>query len=90
MTRKRSRPYTLGARFVVDDATRAQWAERLRAAREKRGITQAALADQLGCTRQALSAWERGINVPSLEARRAIAAALGRRVTSLFPEPVAA
>lgn len=97
MTRKRSRPYNLGLRFVVDDATRVAWGERLRAARIARGITQAQLANAIaernggiGCTRAAVSAWERGVSAPAPEARKIIARALKVPVSRLFAEPVAA
>jgi transcriptional regulator with XRE-family HTH domain len=99
MTRKRSRPYNLGLRssFVVDDATRVAWGERLRVARAERGITQSQLADAIaernggiGCTRAAVSAWERGVSAPSPEARPIIARALKVPASRLFAEPVAA
>ncbi|MET0996093.1 MAG: helix-turn-helix transcriptional regulator [Mycobacterium sp.] len=90
MARKAPRPYTLGFRASVDSATRAEWARRLREAREERGITQRAIADQLGCTRATISAYERGVNTPSPEVRRALARALKRPASRLFPEPVAA
>lgn len=35
--------------------------------REKRGITQAELAKQLGLTRAGVNAWEMGISVPSTQ-----------------------
>ena len=90
MARKRSRTYSMGFRVAVDDATRAEWAQRLRAARVARAMTQAQLADTLGCTRAAVSAWERGINTPTPEVRRMIARTLKRPASRLFPEHVAA
>jgi transcriptional regulator with XRE-family HTH domain len=90
MTRKRSRPYNLGLRVIVDDTTRDGWAQRLRAARDERGLTQLALANMVGCTRACISAWERGVNTPSLEDRKALARALRTSVARLFPQPNAA
>lgn len=87
--RKRPRPYTLNVR-VVDAPTREAWAQRLRAARLTRGWSQRDLAEHVGCTRACVSAWERAINAPPLEARIALAGALGRSPSRLFPERVAA
>lgn len=42
-------------------------AERIRALREQRAITQAGLAKQLGITRSSVNAWEMGISVPSTQ-----------------------
>ena len=40
-------------------------ADKIKMLREKRGITQAELAKQLGITRSGVNAWEMGISVPS-------------------------
>lgn len=40
-------------------------ADKIKMLREKRGITQADLAKQLGLTRAGVNAWEMGISVPS-------------------------
>lgn len=88
-TRKRPRPYSLGMR-AIEPATRDEWARRLRAARLARGWSQQRLAEHVGCTRACVSAWERGVNAPPLEARIAIANALGRSLARLFPERAAA
>ncbi len=42
-------------------------ADKIKALREKRGITQAKLAKQLGVTRSGVNAWEMGISVPSTQ-----------------------
>ena len=42
-------------------------AERIKALREKKGITQAELARKLGVTRSGVNAWELGISVPSTQ-----------------------
>lgn len=42
-------------------------ADRIKAIREQRGLTQADLAKQLGITRSSVNAWEQGISVPSTQ-----------------------
>ena len=42
-------------------------AEKIKALREQNGLTQAALAKQLGITRSSVNAWEMGISVPSTQ-----------------------
>lgn len=42
-------------------------ADRIKALREKRGITQTELAKKLGITRSSVNAWEMGISVPSTQ-----------------------
>lgn len=42
-------------------------AERIKALREVKGITQAELAKKLGVTRSSVNAWELGISVPSTQ-----------------------
>lgn len=42
-------------------------ADKIRTLREKRGITQSALAKQLGVTRSGVNAWEMGISIPSTQ-----------------------
>lgn len=49
---------------MLDDR-RKVLGRRLRAARERSKLSQDAVADSLGVTRQALSAWERGGSCPS-------------------------
>ncbi len=42
-------------------------ADKIKSLREQRGITQAALAKQLGITRSGVNAWEMGISIPSTQ-----------------------
>lgn len=42
-------------------------ADRIKALREQRGMTQSELAKQLGITRSSVNAWELGISVPSTQ-----------------------
>ena len=42
-------------------------ADRIRALREQKGLTQTELAKQLGITRSSVNAWEQGISVPSTQ-----------------------
>lgn len=42
-------------------------ADRIKALREQRSITQAELAKRLGITRSSVNAWEMGISVPSTQ-----------------------
>lgn len=42
-------------------------ADRIKALREQKGITQTDLAKQLGITRSSVNAWELGISVPSTQ-----------------------
>ena len=58
--------------------------DRFRLARLARGLSQGALADIAGVTRQSISGIESGRWSPSLEVALALAAALGARVEDLF------
>ena len=42
-------------------------ADKIKTLRNKRGITQAELAKQLGVTRAGVNAWEMGISIPSTQ-----------------------
>lgn len=57
---------------------------RVRALREARGLTQLALAEAVGLTRQSLGAIEAGRSSPSVHVALRIAAAVGCRVEDLF------
>jgi len=46
---------------------RPDWATRIERLREKLGLTQTQLAQQLGVSAMAISRWERGINEPPAE-----------------------
>jgi molybdate-binding protein/DNA-binding XRE family transcriptional regulator len=58
--------------------------DRLRLARLARGLSQGALADMAGVTRQSISGIESGRWSPSLEVAFALAAALGTSIENLF------
>ena len=60
------------------------WTENLRAARRKAGLTQATLAAAAGVSQQAVALLERGYG-SSPQTRGAIAAALDKRPSELFP-----
>ncbi len=66
---------------------RAKWAANLRAARKTAGLTQMALATELGTTQQAIAKWESGKGTPRDETRWRIAAALGVSVYDIFEAP---
>lgn len=66
---------------------RRDWGERLRAAREKAGLTQVDLALAVGVTQMSVSAYELGRRTPSDAARMRLAEALRCRVDDLFPYP---
>lgn len=50
--------------------------ERIKAARERRGLTQSALAEKMGIPYQSISQWERNVRNPKYETVKKIAAAL--------------
>ena len=58
--------------------------DRFRLARLSRGLSQGALADVAGVTRQSISGIESGRWSPSLEVALALASALGTSVEDLF------
>ena len=57
-------------------------ADKIKALRESRGMTQAELARQLGITRSGVNAWEMGLSVPSTQ--YVVALALFFNVSSDF------
>lgn len=57
---------------------------RLRAAREALGLTQAGLAERVGVSRKTVNTVENGIFVPSTVVALKLAAALGEPVEALF------
>ncbi len=59
-------------------------ANRLRVAREARGLTQAQLADRIGVSRKTINTVENGVYVPSTVIALKLAAALGEPVERLF------
>lgn len=52
-------------------------AERILTARSRANVTQERLAEMAGVTKQQVSAWERGVNVPRYSACIRVALALG-------------
>jgi len=59
---------------------------RIRRARTRAGLSQAALAERLGCARPTVCRWERGRREPSLGVLVRIAAAVGVRPAALLPD----
>ena len=58
-------------------------AKSIRAARERRGISQQAVADHIGVSRQSVTHWETGKNLPSTEHLMEVCAFLGTSVEAL-------
>jgi putative transcriptional regulator len=58
----------------------------IRALRTKRGLSQAALADQLGVSRQSVNAIETGKYDPSLPLAFAIARLFGKSIEEIFDD----
>lgn len=58
----------------------------IRAAREKRRLTQLALARKLGRDQSDVSHWERGTRTPNADRLREIADALNVTMDSLWPK----
>ena len=56
----------------------------LRAAREAKGLTQEALAEKAGVTRQAIGNYETGANRPSVEVAKVLGQELGFDWTKLY------
>jgi transcriptional regulator with XRE-family HTH domain len=65
---------------------RAAFGARLRAARERRGLSQEALAERAGVDRKLIYRTELGQTSPRLDAVVCIAAALGQQPSSLLPK----
>lgn len=58
----------------------------LRARRKAAGLTQEDLAAALGCTRQAVVAWERGDVLPTADRLPQLAKALGCSIDDLYKD----
>lgn len=58
--------------------------EKLRALREALGYTQDEFGRLVGVTKQAISQWELGATVPSLDSLAKIASATGAKIESFF------
>jgi len=63
----------------------SEFGARLAALREKRGLTQAALAELIGMTQQQVTYYERRARSPSLEVVQRIALALDVPISALTP-----
>ncbi len=63
---------------------KARRGARVAAARQAAGLSQQALADQLGVGRQSIARLELGRQVPSVDLALAISQALGEPVETLF------
>lgn len=61
-----------------------QIGSRIRSLRKEHGMTQEALAEQLGVSRQSISAWEKGQSVPSVENLQALAQVFGIGIDALL------
>lgn len=61
-----------------------QVGERISRLRQKKGMTQIALADKLGVTSQAISKWERGQSFPDVSRLDELAELLGVAVAYLL------
>ena len=60
---------------------------RIRRARQRAGVSQAALAERIGCARPTVCRWERGRRLPVLGALVRVAATLNVAPAALLPEP---
>ena len=65
----------------------ANIAERIKTAREERGLTQEQLAERLEVSRQAVSKWEMGLSVPSSENLQLLEENLGNSLPKEEEEP---
>jgi putative transcriptional regulator len=69
----------------TQQATRAaERGHRVAQARKRAGLSQEALAEQIGVGRQSIARIELGTQLPSVEMALAIAAAVGESVETLF------
>lgn len=64
---------------------KAEVGRRIRAARNRVGLTQEQLSSKLGLTRQTIIQWERGKTTPDVYRLKELAAALGVWVWDLVP-----
>ena len=58
--------------------------ENIRALRQRKGLTQEQVAQQLGVTYQAVSKWENGTNTPDIALLPEIAAFFGVTIDALY------
>lgn len=58
--------------------------ERLKEKRKALGLTQAELAERIGCTQKDVARWESGVREPRLTALKKLAEALGCKVDDII------
>lgn len=68
-------------------APRLRNESKLARVRIARGLTQAQLADMVGCTRVDVSRWERGTHAMGAQRLAQIARALGCRIEDILDDP---
>ncbi len=71
----------------VTEAISTTAGQRIRAARNRAGLTQADLASRLGIPYQSIGQWERDVRNPKYETLQRIADALGTPLSSLLGDP---
>lgn len=74
--------HLMGSECRIRSVKRMTLREKLIVLRDKSGITQMALAHQLGVSRQAVTRWESGDTAPSMDKLKALAEDL-RRIAGL-------
>ena len=74
----------------MDSDLLKQWGQRIKAAREAKGLSQARLGQACNAAQASVSRWETGQVEPSAVEKLAIAAALDTAPDDLFPWEVAA
>lgn len=68
----------------MEDCDKERVGARLRGAREARGLTQEALAEELHVSRQTVSRWERGKTLPDIQSLVGAASTLGMDLAELL------
>jgi ribosome-binding protein aMBF1 (putative translation factor) len=87
---KASRPWTPAMQAAYEHAGAAyELGERVRALREKAGLSQRELASRMGATQSAVARLEAGGAEPTLPTLRRLAGALGRTLVIDFKDEVA-
>lgn len=73
---------------VTDPPVRRNFGASIRQLRTARGLTQAELADVLGCAQTTVAGWENDQSHPRRDRMRPLADALGVHLATLFSEYV--
>ena len=63
---------------------RNSFALNMKKLRKKNGLTQLAVAEQIGCSEKAVSKWERGISIPDIEILLVLARIFSVKVEAFF------